>query len=149
MNRYLFYGSILPERSNIQIPKATWHIEHKTAVDIEINLECHCSKIIAECLPKVKIDTRVLKHYVEAAVRTMADCIGYSIVCGYDVIIDSVYDIEKKTTTLFSPHENIFDSPKINQNTAEGIPHPDFKLSLSHLAQLCTRYVELQVALSD
>ncbi|HSW93404.1 MAG TPA: hypothetical protein VLJ15_03510 [Gammaproteobacteria bacterium] len=146
MIKYIFHGLVLPERASVFIKKGNCSYPDN---NIEINLECSFSKVVAECSSVNNIELLTLKNYVEMATRNIVDSIGYTTACGYDVEIESAYNLETKELTIFGVHENIFNEAKINDDTSKGIPHPDIAISLIDLAKLCGRNIELQIALSD
>ena len=146
MNQYIFYGLILPERANVFISKAKFYFPDKK---IEIISECSLSKVISECSAADAIDLETLKNYVEMAIRTIVDSRGYTIACGYDVEIQSVYNLATKEWSIFGVHENIFPEEKINEDTNRGFVHPEIKISLLDLAAMSGKNMELQIALSD
>jgi hypothetical protein len=147
MNKYIFHGLVIPERTNVYIQKTRCYYPDKK---MEIITECYNSKIVAECSCAVSdVSLLTLKNYVEMAIRIIVDSIGYAFACGYDVEIESAYDLDKKNLAIFGVHENIFDEPKINEDTDKGIPHPEISISLFELAKISGANIELQIALSD
>src|SRR5579872_7139255 len=104
MSKYIFHGLVLPERANVSIKKLNCSYPDKK---IEIILECSLSKLVAECSSVYETELLTLKNYVEAAIRNIVDSVGYSIACGYDVEIESAYNLETKEFTIFGVHENI------------------------------------------
>jgi hypothetical protein len=147
MQNYIFYGSVLPERVNIYIPQTNANIPE---AGIDISLECVRSKIIAKCsCNDPTINPQILKNYVETTSRVIVDAIGYTVACGYDVEIESVYNLNTNEFYILGVHEEIFDDPQINENTNRGIPHPDIPISTNELAKIAGINPELQIALGD
>ncbi|HHU0025782.1 TPA: hypothetical protein ACT9M9_002979, partial [Legionella pneumophila] len=144
--KFIFHGLVLPERVQFNISKCKCAMQ-----DIEIILWSSFSKIVVECLVKksLEINLYTLKNYVEMAVRTIVDSVGYLQACGYDVEIESAYDLQTKDFIIFGVHENIFHDDQINSDTNNGIPHPEISISPTELAFLSSQNLELGIALGD
>lgn len=152
MTDYVFHGVVLPERVNFIISKMNYKNHDET---ISLVIECAFSKIVVHCsclVPDINLLT--LKNFVEIVCRILVDSAGYTTANGYDLVIESCYDLngnhkEANQLIIFGTHENIFNDPKINNETSQGIPHPDIIIPVYNLAALVFENIELQIALSD
>lgn len=147
MKKYIFHGSVLPERVNANlIPYKCSLTEDKAEVILTF---CY-SKIVAECFcDDEDVNILSLKNSIEKLARLAADIIGFRIACGYDVEIESVFNTETKEFSIFGVNEPIFDNDQFNVDAAQGIIHPEINISMTDLFTIAGKDTGLIIALSD
>jgi hypothetical protein len=140
---YIFHGSILPERVNLNFSTDA------LTENCSFAIRCWRSKLTIECKhDDTNIDVLTLNGLVESAVSGIVDVLGYTLACGYDVSIDSVYSLATKESSIFGVHENIFDDLEINNATSNGSPHPDLP-KWEDIIKIVGPSQELRIALTD
>jgi len=92
LKKYVFFGKILPERTNVSIFPLGIGIDFPDSnIKGTIKFSVQLSQIYAEFISEKEVDNiATLKNYIEKAIRAPIDTLGYVLGCGYDVEITSV-----------------------------------------------------------
>ena len=143
---YIFYGRVLPERVNFTLyPPIKMESE-----EFQLIVGSLFSRITVECESKdASLNLATLKNRVESSVRMIVDAFGYSVACGYDVEIESVYDYSNKAITVFGVQEQIFDSEEDIGLIRDGSPPSLLIIDRKDISELMGTDIPLRLAMAD
>jgi len=144
--KYIFYGRVLPERVNFTLyPPITL-----TSEKYQLIVGSLYSKLTIECDNQdLELNLATLKNTVESAVRILVDGIGYTTACGFDVEIESAYDLSKKEITMFSVQEEFFDSEEDLKCIRDGRPPSVLGVDKEKICDLMGIDISLRLAMAD
>lgn len=147
MTKYIFYGSVLPERANVAFSPI---LMTSINSDYELIAQCALSKIVVEfnCNDETRINA-THKNIIEHNIRILVDSLGFSLACGYDVQIESVLNTKTHHVEIFGVHEPIFDFAQNNFHPSNIEPHPDTAGTFFDISKLAGVHLELAIALAD
>ncbi len=95
---YTFFGKIIPERTNVQIPTVNLTINNPDAkIQGNLAVSILLSQITAKFISETIIDNfYALKNIIEDAIRVETDTLSFFLDCGYDLdlitMVDSTFE---------------------------------------------------------
>jgi len=153
MTHYIFYGRILPERADVFLIQDS--IELKKPIKAQLIVKCERSKLVVEYKDNAQsANLLTLKNLIEAVARQLVDSVGYMIVCGYDVEIESAYNISTQELMIFGVQEEIFDLAEDLERIRKGRPpaileQGDQIINYAIIFSIIGTDISLQLALAE